>query len=94
MPWDQLLLILNNIFPFRLHKTVSMATPPKYIPAFDKKSFFDIQAVSRRKNGQYQQYLKTWKECTTENQICFLPGELVYDGTLTDHGFYALKFFT
>ena len=54
MPWDQLLLILNNIFPFRLHKTVSIATTarPKHIPAFDNKSFFDIQAVSRRKHDQ------------------------------------------
>ena len=50
----QLLLILNNIFPFRLRKTVSIATttPPKHIPAFDKKSSFDIQAVSRRKHDQ------------------------------------------
>ena len=50
----QLLLILNNIFPFRLRKTVSIATttPPKHIPAFDKKSSFDIKAVSRRKHDQ------------------------------------------
>ena len=49
----QLLLILNNIFPFRL-KTVSIATttPLKHIPAFDKKSSSDIQAVSRRKHDQ------------------------------------------
>ena len=50
----QLLLILNNIFPFRLRKTVSIATttPPKHIPVFDKKSSFDIKAVSRRKHDQ------------------------------------------
>ena len=50
----QLLLILNNIFPLRLRKTVFIAasTPPKHIPAFDKKSSLDIQAVPRRKNDQ------------------------------------------
>ena len=50
----QFLLILNNIFRFRLHKTLSMATtaPSNYIPAFDKKSSFDIQAVLRRKHDQ------------------------------------------
>ena len=49
---SQRLLILNNIFPFRLRNTVSIATttPPKHIPAFDKKSSFDIRAVSRRKH--------------------------------------------
>ena len=38
------LLIFNNVFPLRLRKTVSIATtaPPKHIPAFDKKSSFDI----------------------------------------------------
>ena len=51
---SQRLLILNNIFPFRLRNTVSIATttPPKHIPAFDKKSSFDIRAVSRRKHDQ------------------------------------------
>ena len=49
----QLLLILDNIFPFRL-KTVSIATTtiPKHIPAFHKKSSSDIQAVPRRKHDQ------------------------------------------
>ena len=48
------LLILDNIFHFRLRKTVSIATTttPKHIPAFDKKSSFDIQTVSRRKDDQ------------------------------------------
>ena len=27
---------------------------------------------------KYQQYLKTWKEQATENQVCFLPGEPVH----------------
>ena len=70
---SQLLLILNNIFPFRLHNTVSIATttPPKHIPAFDKKSsfVFDIQAASRRKHDQkIPAIFKTWKEwahCTS-----------------------------
>ena len=43
---------------------------------------------------KYQQYLKTWKECTTENQVCFLPGELVYVGTLIDAWFLRQKVFT
>ena len=88
--------MLNNVFPFRLRKIVSIATttPTKHIPAFDKKSSFDMQAVSRRKHDQkYQQYLKTWKECTTENQVCFLPGELVYVGTLIDAWFLRHKVF-
>ena len=42
---------------------------------------------------KYQQYLKTWKECTTENQVCFLPGELVYVGTLIDAWFLHHKVF-
>ena len=42
---------------------------------------------------KYQQYLKTWKECTTENQVCFLPGELVYVGTLIDAWFLRQKVF-
>ena len=40
---------------------------------------------------KYQQYLKTWKECTTENQVCFLPVELVYVGTLIDAWFLRHK---
>ena len=46
----QLWLIFNNIFHFRLRKTVSIATamPSKHIPAFDTKFSFDMQAVSRR----------------------------------------------
>ena len=70
---SQLLLILNNIFPFRLHNTVSIATttPPKHIPAFDKKSsfVFDIQAASRRKHDQkIPAIFKTWKEWATVHQ--------------------------
>ena len=50
----QLSLILDNVFPFRLCKTVSIATntPPKHNPVFDKKSYFDIKAVPRRKHDQ------------------------------------------
>ena len=42
------------MFPFRLRKTVSIATttPPKHTTAFDKKSSFDVQAVPRRKHDQ------------------------------------------
>ena len=70
---SQLLLILNNIFSFRLHNTVSIATttPPKHIPAFDKKSsfVFDIQAASRRKHDQkIPAIFKTWKEWATAHQ--------------------------
>ena len=43
---------------------------------------------------KYQQYLKTWKECTTENQVCFLPGELVYVGTLIGAWFLRHKVFS
>ena len=84
----QLLLILNHIFPFRL-KTVSLATttPPKHIPAFDK-NFPLIYKQCREKNTikKYQQYLKTWKECTIENQVSFLVSQcMLIDAWLLLH---------
>ena len=93
----QLLLIISNIFPFRLRKITSSATttPPKHIPAFDKKNIPLIYKQCREETTikKYQQYLKTWKECFTENQVCFLPGELVYVGTLIDPWFLCHKVF-
>ena len=102
-------MILNNIFHFRLCKTVSIATttPLKHIPVFDIQSSFDIQAVSRRKQDQKnQQYFKTWKEWTTARQVCFLPAEPMHMALYLlskvqaghtfptiDASFYAIKFF-
>ena len=102
-------MILNNIFHFRLCKTVSVATttPLKHIPVFDIQSSFDIQALSRRKHDQKnQQYFKTWKEWTTAHQVCFLPAEPMHMALYLlskvqashtfptiDASFYAIKFF-
>ena len=44
----------QSFAPEKLPKIVSIATttPPKYILAFNKKSSFDVEAVSRRKHDQ------------------------------------------
>ena len=51
---QKLSISIRSFAPEKLCKTVSIATatPPKHIPAFDKKSSFDTQAVSRRKHNQ------------------------------------------
>ena len=89
----QLLLILNNIFPFRLktllpqlHRQNTFQRVIKNLPLIYK------QCREENTVKKYQQYLKTWKECTTKNQVCFLPGELVYS-TLIDAQFLRHKIF-
>ena len=63
------------MFPFRLRKTVSIATttPPKHIPAFDKQSSFDIKAVPRRKHDQKIPAIFTNLERVGHRTSGFLP---------------------
>ena len=70
--YTQLLLILN-VFPLRLRKTVSLATTPR------PKTFQHLiknlpltykQCQEENTIKKYQQYLKTWKEWATAHQVC------------------------
>ena len=77
----QLLLILNHIFLLdfvklyllpQLHRQNTFQPLIKNLPLIFKK-FREENTIKK-----YQRYLKTWKECTTENHVCFLPGRLVH----------------
>ena len=74
----QLLLILNNIFHFRLRKTVSVAQL-RHQNTFQHmiQNLPLIYKQCREENTikKYQQYFKTWKEWATAHQVCFLPAE-------------------